>query len=483
MAFVSAELKKLFEQLIDLGEPISASYAATLFRNGELADYVQAVINNQYVPPEPPPDPDVVDITEDRVMNLPPRFTVSGSCLDLCAEETLMAWEERYAPPVLDTLYSYSISKGLSPQTASTLEDQYIQKFMEESRPVAHTWISGRVFTSDLTHSAYPHDIVKFEAAAALKDTFNNLFVSYGKAFIDASLVDSLIAEEGARLKQLMLDLFSVLLTWLDAIEPALEALDLAKREWRHADDQVDKYRALWETWAAALTLYNTNYLRLAQLYQHQEALNSQLDYQWDLIEVLNNQKALAENNVAQAEYGVSMYEDSVDYWQDKVDSLRAHACFDSVYAEENRDECYDIFREYDEARDYLSTAKSNLDEAFSRLFIAQGELDGIEQQLYDAWWYYEELSWELLDVNQEIQDLLGVLADPDEINANVALYNDLWNEWKGKRYDLAKIVDSRQATYDYLVGQRDSADDAYNDARSAFNTWCDTYPDVCATL
>lgn len=50
MAFQSGELKYLYDLLIEVGHPITASRAARLFRSGDLADYVQDVID-AIIPP------------------------------------------------------------------------------------------------------------------------------------------------------------------------------------------------------------------------------------------------------------------------------------------------------------------------------------------------------------------------------------------------------------------------------------------------
>ncbi len=56
MPFTSGELKFLYELLIDLGHPITASEAGRLFRAGELADYVQAILDAQLPPACAPGD-------------------------------------------------------------------------------------------------------------------------------------------------------------------------------------------------------------------------------------------------------------------------------------------------------------------------------------------------------------------------------------------------------------------------------------------
>ncbi len=387
MPFMSGELKYLYELLIEVGHPISPTYAAKLFALGELAAYVQDVIQRLLPPACAPGD-----------------TKCEGYDLYRC-EEVLGA-----------------------PQ-----------------------WVRTEINSTECGYVPPPPDPE--------------------------------IKKEGIRLYQARLDAFFIWIQLEEVLEEAQQYLSDLGDEWIYAQYQYDKYRGLLYEWTEALDNFWRNKGKIDRLQDDLEDLEWQLSDLYTRISDLYTELLNIQEQIDNWEYLVERYAEDVSYAQELVNQA-AHDLADCMEAHGWRiAECMDFHQAWLVARDLFEDAKQYLEEAQATLSFYEIQKQSLLMEVDDAWNDVNDVQFWIADIEDQIEELLGVLADYDTIIEQIDRFEPFVDYWRSEMWWLEDEMEVAQIRLDTALWRYEDAEREWNNARRAWSRFKKEYPVIAQEI
>lgn len=431
MPFKSGELKRLYELLIDVGHPISASRAGALFRADELAQYVEDVIDSIV------PAVCVLGETECQEYRLFECQEVLGKAAWVFIKDN--AEECGYVPPL----------------------------------PPVCTLGETRCVEFDL----YECQEVEDEATWVLKES-NAEICGYVPPPPPPD-----VKEEGIRLYQARLSAFTTWRQLEQAPEDARNYLFAVHKDWRHAVDQEDHFVYLRGIWRKAEDAYWHNKGVIDRLQRDARELEAQMNDLYRELSDLTQQWRDLRKEIADYQYEIEMWEDNLAYWERKEDDAEDAYWHCRSYSPDPRVECKPLWYEWLEARELLELAQEHLEDALETLTYLLQEKWLVDRRIRDAWAEYDGLQRQLRDIQSQIRNLMGVLGDIKEILIKVSQYEELVNYWSKEKWRLKDEVAAAQIRLSMAQIRYNAAEEEWDNARRAWGRFKDEHPAIAQEI
>ncbi len=387
MPFKSGELKYLYELLIDVGHPISATYAAKLFAAGELAAYVQ----------------DVIDAL------LPPACAPGDT---KCEGFDLYECQEVLGAP---------------------------------------QWVRKEINSAECGYVPPPPPPE--------------------------------IKEEGIRLYQARLDAFFIWRQLEEVLEEAEQYLSDVGDDWLYAQYQYDKYQGFLYEWTEALDRYWRNKAVIDRLQRDAEDLEWQLSDLFTRISDLHTELLNIQDQIDQWEYLVGRYEDDLTYAQSLVNQA-AHDLADCMEAHGWRiAECMDLQQAWLVARDLFEDARYYLEDAQATLSFYEIQKQSLLMEVNDAWNEVNDVQYWIAVLEEEIEDLLGVLADYDTIIEQIERFEPFVDYWRSEMWWLEDQLEIAYIRVEAAAYRAEVAEDEWDNARRAWSAFKEEYPVIAQEI